>query len=147
MAGLRCIITPAAAISFSAGVAKTGLILIAPSNHRLQITQIGGFTTLASPTAAPGTLTIYTASTAGTTTSLTPKLLCAGSETPQATGGCDATVEPSVSEIKKIILLDRGYMEARAINQQIEVPGGTRIALKFSFAAAVDILPYIEYEE
>lgn len=147
MAGLLCMLTPSAAISFASGVPKTGLILTAPSNHRLVITQFGAFSSIASPTAAPGTLTLYSASTAGTTTSLSPVRLGAGSETPQATGGYNATAEPTVGEVKKLIQLDRGYVEARALDQRIVVPGGTRIALKFYFDVAVDIIPFIEYEE
>lgn len=147
MAGLRCILAPTSAISFASGVAKTGLILIAPANHRLLITQFGAFSSISSPTAAPGTLTLYSASTAGTTTALSPVLLGAGSETPQATGGYNATAEPSVSAVKKLVQLDRGYAEARALDQRIVVAGGTRIALKFYFNVAVDIIPFIEYEE
>lgn len=147
MAGLLCILRPTSAISFSAGVAKTALILTAPSNQRLLITQFGAFSSLSSPTAAPGLMTLFKASSPGTTTALTPVLLGVGSETPLAAGGYNATSEPSVGEIKKLIQLDRGYVEARALDQRIVVPGGTRIALKFYFDVAVDILPFIEYEE
>ena len=147
MAGLLCSLVPANGIAFSAGVAKTGLILTAPANHRLHLVQFGAGTTLASPTVSPGKMTLYRATTAGTFTSLTPVRMGAGSESPLASGGYNATVEPTMGDILKVINIDRGYAESRALDKPIVIPGGTRIAIKFEFAVAVAILPYFEFEE
>ena len=147
MAGLLCSLVPTNGIAFSAGVEKTGLILTAPANHRLHLTQFGAGSTLASPTVVPGKVTIYRATTAGTFTALSPLRLVDGSENPLSTGGYNATVEPTVGDILKVFYIDRGYAESRALDKPIVIPGGGRIAIKFEFAVAVAIIPYFEFEE
>lgn len=147
MAGLLCSLVPSGGVSFTSGTAKTGIILTAPANHRLIITQFGASTTLASPTVAPGEMVVYRATTTGAFTALSPKLLCAGGESPLASGGYNATVEPTVGDILKVLRVDRGYFEARPLDKPIVVPGGGRIAIKFTFSVGILIVPFIEYEE
>ena len=146
MAGLLCSVN-SGAIAYSAGTTKTALILTAPTNQRLQVVQYGFTTDLSSPTAVPGLLTIYKATTAGTFTAVTPRIIGAGSETPQAVAGYNATVEPTQGEIIRVSFLDRGLWEARAIDLRLEVPGGTRLAFKIYTPSGINVIPWIEYEE
>ena len=146
MAGLLCSVR-SAAIAYSAASTKTALILTAPTNQRLQVVQFGMTTDLSSPTAVPGVLTIYKATTAGTFTSVTPVRLSAGSETPQATAGANASSEPTEGDVIRQIHLDRGFWEARAIDLRLPVPGGTRLAFKIYTPSGINVLPWIEYEE
>lgn len=146
MAGMFCS-ARSAAIAYGAGATKTALIVTAPANHRLVLLQFGFTTNLSSPTAAPGVLTIYKASTAGTTTAITPVLLSAGSETPQATFGSNATAEPTESAVIRQLHIDRGFWESRSFELKMPVPGGTRLAFKIYTPTAIEVLPWIEYEE
>lgn len=146
MAGLLCSVS-SPAVAYSAATTKTGLILTAPTNQRLQVVQFGMTTDLSSPTAVPGVLTIYKATTAGTFTAVTPVRLSAGSETPQATAGANATVEPTEGEVIRRIYLDRGFFEARAIDLRLSVPGGTRLAFKVYTPSGISVLFWAEYEE
>lgn len=146
MAGLLCAVRPSA-IAYSAAATKTALIITAPTNQRLLVTQFGITTDLSSPTAVPGVLTIYRATTSGTFTSVTPVLLVAGSETPQATAGANASVEPTKGNILRQIYVDRGFFEARAIDLRLQVPGGTRLAFELYTPSGINVLPWLEYEE
>lgn len=147
MAGLLCSICPASEIAYTAASTKTALLLTAPANQRLLVVQFGITTDLSSPVAVPGVLTIYKATTAGTFTSVTPVLLSAGSETPQATAGANATVEPTQGSVIRRIHLDRGFWEARAIDLRLVVPGGTRLGFKLYTPSGINVLPWVEYEE
>lgn len=146
MAGLLCSVR-SAAIAYSAASAKTALILTAPTNQRLLVVQFGMTTDLSSPTAVPSLLTIYKAATAGIFTSIMPVRLSAGSETPQATAGANASSEPTEGDIIRQMHLDRGFWEARAIDLRLPVPGGTRLAFKLYTPTGINVLPWIEYEE
>jgi hypothetical protein len=146
MAGLLCSVR-FAAIAYSAATTKTALILTAPTNQRLLVVQFGMTTDLSSPTAVPGVLTIYKATTAGAFTSVTPVRLSAGSETPQATAGANASSEPTEGDIIRQVYLDRDFWEARAIDLRLPVPGGTRLAFKIYTPSGINVLPWIEYEE
>ena len=146
MAGLLCSVN-SGAVAYSAATTKTALILTAPTNQRLLVVQFGITTDLSSPTAVPGILTIYRATTAGTFTSVTPVRISAGSETPQATAGKNASVEPTKGDVLRQIHLDRGYWEARAIDLRLSVPGGTRLAFEIYTPSAISVLSWLEYEE
>jgi len=146
MAGLLCSVK-SGAVAYSAAATKTALILTAPTNQRLLVVQFGMTTDLSSPTAVPGILTIYRATTAGTFTSVTPVRISAGSETPQATAGANASAEPTKGDVLRQIHLDRGFYEARAIDLRLSVPGGTRLAFEIYTPSAINVLSWLEYEE
>lgn len=146
MAGSLFSVSPPA-IAYSAGVTKTALILTAPTNQRLLVVQFGVTTDLSSPTAVPGVLTIYRATTAGTFTAVTPVCLSEVADTPQASAGANATVEPTKGGIIRRVYLDRGFWEARAIDLRLPVPGGTRLAFEIYTAAGINVLIWLEYEE
>lgn len=148
MAGLLCSIAPTSAMTFSAAATKTILMVTAPTNQRLLVVQFGITTDLSSPTAVPGVLTIYRATTSGTLTSVSPVRLSAGSETPQATAGYNASAEPTVGDVLRVMQLDRGFWEARALRLELPVPGGTRLAFKLYSPSALNaVYAWLEYEE
>lgn len=147
MAGMLCSACPGSAIACSAGSTKTIVLVTAPPNQRLQVVLLGFTTDLSSPIAEPGVLSFYWATTAGTLTAGTPRLIGPGSETPQATIGFNASAEPAVGSVFRQMHLDRSLYEARAIDLRLPVPGGTRLGFKVYTPSGINILPWIEYEE
>lgn len=146
MAGLLCSVR-SGLVAYSAGASKTALMLTAPTNQRLLVVKFCMTTDLSSPTALPGILTIYRATTAGTFTAVTPVRLPPGSETPQATAGANASVEPTQGDVIGQLHVDRAFLEARAIDLRLPVPGGTRLAFHLYTPSAIGVLSWIEYEE
>ncbi len=147
MAGLLCVAITPTEIALSAAVLKTLCILTAPANQRLLIKRVRVMFDGSTPTAEPGIVKVFRATTAGTFTAGTPVKKGAGTETPQATFGHTATAEPTVGDVIEILEADRGYEVFYPMGMELPVFGGSRIAIQATFAAAVNALALIEYEE
>jgi hypothetical protein len=147
MAGMLCVVNTPSEIALVAATAKTLVLLTAPSNHRLLIKRLRVTFDGTSPTAEPGIVEVFRYTTAGTFTSGTPRLKGAGSETPQATFGYNATAEPTTGDLLEILEADRGYEVFYPLGMEIVIPGGGRVGIRATFAAIVNALATIEYEE
>lgn len=147
MAGLLCVAVTPTEIGLTSGSLKTLCILTAPANQRLLIKRIRVMFDGSTPTAEPGVVRVFRATSAGTFTSVTPVKKGAGTETPQATFGHTATAEPTVGDTLELLEADRGYEVFYPLGMELPVFGGTRIAIQATFAAGVNALALIEYEE
>jgi alkyl sulfatase BDS1-like metallo-beta-lactamase superfamily hydrolase len=139
-------------VALTAATAKTIIMLTAPTNQCLTIKGIRISFDGATSTAAPATVELGRPSSAGTFTSTTPRKRDTGrGETVQATGGTNASAEPtwtSVIDITEAVPVYGGNKETMIpINNPIIVPGGTRFAMRVTAAAGVNAFASFDYEE
>jgi hypothetical protein len=148
MAGITCI-AQTAEVALTAATAKTVLQIVAPTNQRLLVRRWGVFFDGTSGTAEPVQVRLLRQSTAGTMTSLTPVMLCAGSETVQTTAQHTATAEPTAGNILDIAEVhpQSGYEVVIPFDQVIEVPGGGRLGVECTAPATVNVRAKIIFTE
>lgn len=150
MSGLNASIITPAKVATANGAWKTILLLIAPSNHRLIVKRFNISFFGVDVAAVPAQVQLVRATTAGTTTSLTPvKDDPTDDETLQATAGYNATVEPTAGDIVASgqCHLQAGYVEIFSLGREKKIPGGQRLALRVYASAVVDCVATMEYEE
>ena len=150
MAALRAVIRKSAITTGTA--LKTLLQLIAPANQRLKILEIGiGFHGVVN-TNQPIQVDLVRQSTAGTMTSLTAVPIDEDTtETPQATAGHTATVEPTAGNVLATwpIHPQTAMIYTFPKGDEIVVKGGSRLGLCCTVldgnSTTADV--YIKYEE
>ena len=154
MAGLLCSVqtggsTGLTEVALDGTNEKCLIIVTAPTNQRLKVKSVGVFFDGASATAEPVFLVLARASTAGTTTAYTPKVMGVGSETPQATAGVDASANPTKGDILASwrVHPQSGYQWLLPMGDEVLVAGGGRVALYAKAAAAVNLMATVIYEE
>lgn len=149
MAGIIASLYTPSEVALSAATAKTVLQLIAPTNQRLVVKRWGIFFDGTSATGEPVVIKLIKQSTAGTATAQTPVMLSAGSETLQATGSYNATVEPTTTAVLDIIEIhpQMGWQEFIPLDQVLPVVGGTRLGIVVTAPATVNCVAKIIYEE
>lgn len=137
-------------VALAAATAKTVLKIVAPANHRVAILGWGVSFDGISPTAEPVVVRLLRQTTAGTFTSLTP-VKADGSlgETVQTTAGHTATVEPTAGNILKRVNVhpQSGYEEVVPLGQEFVLAGGEQVGIECTAPAAVNVIPYIKFEE
>lgn len=125
--------------------AKTILQLIAPSNQALRVTKFGvgfGGTTV---TDSPVVVEVLRQTTAGTVTSRSPLKRGISGTTIQATGGENATAEPTAGDI---LWSDTVHPQASCdIPVEIIMDGGTRLGIRVTASVSVNSRAYIHFEE
>lgn len=147
MAGNFGSLTTSAAVS-STTSAKTILQLIAPTNQALRVQGFGCFFAGVSVTDAPIVVELLRQTTAGTVTSRTPLKRGISGTTIQATGGENATAEPTASDILwSGQIHPQSGVEVPLVGREILMDGGTRLGLRVTAAVAVNVRAHIDYEE
>lgn len=148
MAGLTCV-AQTAEVALTAATTKTVIQVAAPASQRLILKSWGISFDGVSSTAEPVQVELLRQTTAGTMTSLTPVRRSAGSETVQATAQHTATVEPTAGDVLDSVEVhpQGGYKEIVPFDGRIEVPGGTRIAVRATAPAAVNARAVLTWEE
>jgi hypothetical protein len=154
MAGLICSVTTGGAtgltaVALAAATEKCLIVLTAPAQQRLKLKSLGIYFDGISSTAVPVQIVIARASSAGTSTAATPARTGAGSETPQATAGVDASANPTKGDILEIMNChpQGGYKNLHPFSDEVLVPGGGRVAVYAKAAAAVNLSATLVYEE
>jgi len=141
MAGNRFTIsTEGTVIALVGTTLKTVLQVKAGANSRLKLKRWGVYFDGASATAVPVLVELVVTSTDGTSTSVTPRKITSATETVQATAGKNFTVEPSVTNVVENILVhpQQGYVEIVPEGFEIQVAGGSRLAMSITAPAAVN---------
>jgi hypothetical protein len=151
MAGLIAALN-APAIALTAATPKTVAMLTAPTNQALKIKEIRVTTDGATSTAVPVTVELGRPSSAGTFTSSTPlKRDTARSETVQATGGINASSEPTwtsvIHESLYVPAYSGVYHYIVPFDNEILVAGGGRFGVRCTAPAGVNASATIVYEE
>ena len=151
MAGLRAVATTEGEIALAAGTAKTILQLVAPTNQRLRLTGFGVFFDGVSSTAEPVQVELLTQTSAGTSSAGTPvKDGDPGSETLQGTSRITITAEPTAGNVLRryeIHPQGGGLERVLSYDEQINIPGGTRLGIRCTAPATVNATGHMTYEE
>lgn len=150
MAAFLGSISLAAEVALSAGVAKTVLQLVAPTNHRVKILRFGVFFDGTSTTGEPVQIRLLLQTTAGTMSALTPVKLDGGiSDTIQSTAQHTATVEPTAGSVIETYEChpQQGIYIIFPQGQEPILAGTTRIGLELTAPASVNCRATIVFEE
>lgn len=142
----------APAIALTSATAKTVAMLTAPANQCLLVKGVTISFDGATSTAVPAKVEFGRPSSAGTFTSATLRKKDTGrAETIQATGGINASSEPtwtSVIDKTEYVPVYGGNKEVFVpFNNPIVVPGGTRFGIRVTAPAGVNCSASIDYEE
>lgn len=145
-------IAQTAEVALSAGVAKTVLQIAAPANQQVALTGWGIFFDGISPTAEPVQVEVMIQTTAGTMTSLTPRMTNRGcSGTLQTTAQHTATAEPTAGDVMdpKEVHPQAGYEKQIApySPQEIVLAGGNRLGIKVTSPTALNCRAFFTFEE
>lgn len=149
MAGNRFkISSEGTAIALVSATPKTVLGVNAAANIRLKLKRWGIYFDGASPTAVPVIVELLRHTTAGTSTTATPRNINQ-SETVQATAGKNYSAEPTAGDIleNKEIHPQQGYETIYPEGGEIQVGGGTRLSIKANAPAGVNCVVEMEFEE
>ncbi len=150
MARLRCTLTSGGEIPLSAGTAKTTMQIVAAANHRVAIKSVGFFFDGVSSSNEPIAIEFLRQSSAGTASAAaltgdegTP------SETIQTTGGTACTAEPTAGAVLRRYEChpQAGYERSYAQDEEILVPGGGRLGVRFTAPNNVNMTGFICVEE
>jgi hypothetical protein len=151
MAGIKSVVTTEGEIALSAATPKTILQIVAPANQRLRLTGFGISFDGVTSSAEPVNVELCVQSDAGTSTAATPvKDGDPGSETLQGTARKNATAEPTTGNIlRRYVFHPQGGGVERVFSydEQILVPGGTRLGIRCTAAATVNAIAHMTYEE
>lgn len=149
MAGILASLYTPSEVACVAATPKTVLQLTAPTNQRLMVKRWGVFFDGVTPTNEPVVVKLIKQSTAGTATSQSPVILSAGSETLQATGNYNATVEPTTTAVLDILEIhpQQGWMEFVPLDQGLPIVGGGRLGINITAPANVNCVAKFIYEE
>lgn len=140
---------PAAAVSVSAGVAKTVISLITASTRRAGIKRltIGGLSVTS--TDVPGTVEFVQFDTDGTGTAATPTALDPAETASITTSKVNYTAEPSGgASVKSIFPLSpKGVTAEKVFDPPLMIPISKVLGVRVTMAQAQSIWPEIEYSE
>lgn len=120
-------------VALVAGVAKTVVQIVAPTNQRLDVR--GFLTTFKgiSPTETPILIELMRQADAGTSSAGAPKRDAPGSETLQSTSRKAFTVEPGAGDVlREFFIHPQGGHERVFDVGEIQVEGGGRLGLRIT---------------
>lgn len=142
----------APAVALVAATAKTVAMLTAPANQCLGIKEVRVTLDGATSTATPVKVETGRPSTAGTFTAAVPrKKDPARAETVQATGGINASAEPTwtsvVDDTAYIPAYGGVYHYIAPFDNPVVVPGAGRYGLRLTAPAVVNASVKVDYEE
>ena len=150
MAGLQITAENTAAVALSAATEKSAVGVNAPANQRLLVRRIGAFFDGASTTAVPVLVKLILTTTAGTSTALTLNKIDSGyAETIQTTAGENYTVEGTNSTLldQWLVHPQQGIDITYAFGQEKIVAGGSRVCIKLTAPATVNVRCKIDFDE
>lgn len=139
-----------AEVAFTAATAKTLMLVHAPANHRLKLLEWGVYFDGTSSVAEPSEVELVRASASGTMSVLTPLKNDPGiTETIQASGMVNATVEPTVTSAfePKEVHPQSGYEKAYGLGNEVKVEGGGYLGIRINAPANVNARGYMKFEE
>lgn len=142
-------LAPIAEIALVAATAKTVAQLIAPANTILAVNGAWVSFDGISNTAEPALVEILTQTTAGTMTARTPQKTKDTSTALGATGGVNASAEPTAGNVLKTFHVhpQAGVIIPLDFDKEIEIAGGARLGMRITAPAAVNCLAGFEGEE
>ena len=150
MARLNVVVTTEGEITLGAGTAKTILQAVAPTNQRLALKGFSVSFDGTSATAEPVQVDLVKQTDAGTSTAATPvKEGTLGSETVQMTARKNATVEPTTTDVvRRYEVHPQSGREVRfGLDDEIILAGGTRMGIRCTAPAGVNVLGHMTLEE
>jgi len=148
MANIGVTVTTEGEIALGAGTAKTILQIIAPANQRLNFDGFAVSFDGVLGTAEPVNVEILRQTTAGTMTSATVVRRGAGSETIQTTAQKTASAEPTAGDVlRRYNIHPQTGAEFKFDPKEIEIPGGTRLAIRCTAPAAVNVTAFMDATE
>lgn len=152
MAGVGCFVdTGDAVVALSGGVAKTALQLVPPANQADMLKGLQQTFDGTSSTATPGLCQLVRQSTAGTMSAATIRKSPRSDEgeTIQSTAQYNATAEPTAGDIDRMFHChpQLGFIYEFPYGDYYKVPGGGRVGMKFNFAAAVNVMASMWFDE
>ncbi len=149
MARIQHTTTTEGVIALVAATVKTVLQVVAPTNQRGAFKGFGLYFDGSSGAAVPVLVELLRQTSAGTMSAATPVKDGVGTETIQFTAQKNATVEPSAGDILRRYHFHptSGYERSFAEDEEILIPGGTRLALRCTAPAAVNVTGSLTVEE
>lgn len=139
-----------AEITLVAATQKTVLQLVAAANHRVKLLQWGIFFDGVAVSAEPVQVVIQRQSTAGTSTTNTPKKIDDSlAETLQTTANDNATAEPTSGDVLWAgeVHPQAGYSEILPLGQEFIIGGGDRLGIRCTAPAGVNARAIMKFEE
>lgn len=139
-----------AEVALTAATSRTALQLVAAANHAVRVLGFSATFDGVSPTGEPVLVELVRQTTAGTMSSLTPVKKDPGrDETLQTTAQHTATAEPTTTDVldRKEVHPQSGYEKLFPLGQEIIVPGGGRVGLRFTAPDAVNVVAQLDFEE
>ena len=111
---------------------KTILQIAAPTNQKVRVNEIGITCKGTNPTQLPIRFEVLRQTTAGTSTSVTPKKTDDSSNTVQTTAGANFTAEPTAGDIlREFIIHPQSGMNYTVPGiDDLMVPGGGRLGIR-----------------
>jgi len=149
MARLRYSLNTTAEVALTTSL-KTVLHLLAPSDHRVAVRGWSLSFDGISSTAGGAEVQIVLQSSSGTFTGATLQKDVPGTtEAIQSSGSHTATVEPTISAYLRSYNINAmtGYERAFAIDEEIEIAGGSRIGLMVRASSGVNCHAFLNAEE
>lgn len=149
MARLPIVITTEGEIALVAATAKTILQAVAPTNQRGALKSFSVAFDGTSAAAEPVQVDLLRQTTAGTMTAATPVKEGVGSETIQFTAQKNASVEPGSGDVlRRYEVHPQAGREIRfGIDDEILIPGGTRLGIRCTAPANVNVAGHMSIEE
>jgi len=151
MARRNLVVTTEGEIALVAATPKTILQLVAPTNQRLAIRGFSVSFDGISATAEPIQVDLVKQTDAGTTSAATPaaEQIGLGSETIQATARKTASAEPTTTDVlRRYNIHPQTGREFRfSIEDEIVMAGGTRVGLRCTAPANVNVVGHMAFEE
>jgi len=151
MARRNIVVTTEGELALTAATAKTILQLVAPANQRLAIKGFSVSFDGVSATAEPVQVDLVKQTTAGTMSAATPvaEQIGLGAEAIQATANKNATAEPTTTDVlRRYNIHPQTGREIRyGLDDEIVMAGGTRVGLRCTAPAGVNVVGHITAEE
>jgi hypothetical protein len=148
MANLTFVADTGGEVALVTATAKTVVQITAPANQRIQIDGWSVSFDGVSGTAEPVVVELLRQTTAGTMTGTTPVRKGVGSETIQTTSQKNATVEPTAGDVlRRYEVHPQTGAEWKFDPKEIEMAGGTRLGIRCTAPAGVNVVASIDAEE
>jgi len=149
MADLQLTTAPAE-IALVAATAKTVLMIEMPTNQRGKLLEWGVYFDGVSAVAEAAVVELARATSSGTMSATgTVKVNPDDSETIQSVATINATVEPTITDVveRKNIHPQSGYEKAYGLGSEVKLPGASRLVIRITAPANVNVIPYFKIEE
>lgn len=151
MARLRAVQATGGEIALSAATARTIIQLAAATNTRIALKSFGFFFDGTSSSNEPVRIDLMRQSSAGTASAATPAsdMETTPAETIQTSGRTAFTVEPTYGNVLRSYNChpQAGFERSYAMDEEIIVPGGGRLALRLTAPANVNVAGFMCFEE